>query len=215
MVAPVAVVHKSVYGAYILALLAAINVSSYMDRTILAILAPSIKAEMGISDTLWGVVAGMAFAIPYALAGIPLAQLADRWSRRGVLALAVSLWSGMTALCGFAASYVQLVLGRMGVGVGEAANLPAAQGIIAGYYPPEKRSGALAFHSAGIAAGSMLGLVLGGWIGHVFGWRTAFVALGAPGLVLALLVGLTLRDPPTRSPATTTEPSQSSSDCLI
>ena len=184
------------YAGYVLILLTVVNVSSYMDRSVLSILAPGIKAEFGFSDTAWGAIAGIAFAIPYALAGIPLARLADRWSRRGVLALAISVWSGMTAICGTATNVTHLVLGRMGVGLGEAGCLPQGQGIVAGYYPAEKRAGAMAIHSAGIATGTMLGLIAGGWIGHEYGWRAAFLALGIPGLLLSLLVATTVNDPP-------------------
>jgi len=181
---------------YALALLTAVYVVNFIDRQILAILIEPIKAELGVSDTAMGFLSGSAFALFYAFAGIPIARWADRGVRRDVIALGLALWSGMTALSGIARSFAQLALARTGVGVGEAACSPAAHSLIADYFPREKRATAMAIYSTGIHAGILLGFVLGGWIREAFGWRAAFLCVGTPGLVLAVIVRWTLREPP-------------------
>jgi predicted MFS family arabinose efflux permease len=181
---------------YALALLTAVYVVNFIDRQILSILIDPIKAELGVSDTAMGFLSGSAFALFYTFAGIPIARWADRGVRRDVIAVGLALWSGMTALSGVARSFAQLALARTGVGVGEAACSPAAHSLIADYFPREKRATAMAIYSTGIHAGILLGFVLGGWIREAFGWRAAFLCVGLPGLVLAVIVRLTLREPP-------------------
>jgi len=179
-----------------LALLVLLFVLSYVDRQILSVLLEPIKAELGASDTAMGFLSGIAFALFYTTAGVPIARLADRGSRRDVLVFGVVAWSAMTACCGLARNFVQLALARFGVGIGEAALNPTAHALIADYYPPERRATALAIFNMGGNVGVMLGFIAGGWIGETFGWRTAFFVVGLPGLAAALLTRLVLREPP-------------------
>ena len=168
---------------------------SFIDRQILAILLPSIKAEFGVDDWVLGFLAGSAFALFYATLGIPIAKLADRGSRRNLIAWSLALWSGMTALCGAAANIVQLALARIGVGVGEAGLSPAAHSMIADYYPPEQRSSAMGIFTLGISGGIMLAYLTGGWVVQNIGWREAFFIVGLPGILLAILFRFTVREP--------------------
>jgi predicted MFS family arabinose efflux permease len=184
------------YLRWLLLLLFLITTSASMDRTILAALGQAIKADLKLSDLELGALGGLSFAIFYSLAGLPIARLADRASRVRILAVATALWSAMTALSGTASLYWQLFLCRMGVGVGEAAQLPCSYPLIADHFPKEKRGRAIALVTLGVPAGSLIGAVGGGLIAQHFHWRWAFVAAGAPGLLLAALVFLTLREPP-------------------
>ncbi len=168
---------------------------NFLDRQILGILLVPIQQEFGASDTAMGLLAGLYFALLFTLAGIPIAQLADRGVRRNVLALGLAVWSGMTLVCGQAHSFAQLALGRVGVGIGEATCLPAAHSMISDLYPRERRTGALAVFSSGIHLGTLIAFVLGGWFAARYGWRTAFLAAGLPGIVLALVLRLALREP--------------------
>ena len=132
----------------------------------------------------------------YIVLGIPVARFADRHNRRNLIALAVALWSGMTALCGVAANFLQLALARIGVGVGEAGCSPPAHSMIADLYPPEQRSTAMGVYTIGISVGIMLAYILGGWVVQNIGWREAFFIVGIPGLLLALIVRFTVVEPP-------------------
>lgn len=158
-----------------------------------------IQRELGTSDTAMGFLTGVTFAVFYTLAGIPIARWADRGVRRDVIAVGLALWSGMTALSGFAHSFAQLALARVGVGVGEAACSPSAHSLIADYFPRQKRATAMAIYSTGIHAGILIGFVSGGWIQQAFGWRAAFWIVGAPGIALAIVTRFTLREPPRTS----------------
>ncbi len=169
---------------------------SYMDRQILSILLEDIKADLLLSDTQLGVLSGLAFALFYATLGIPVAWLADRKNRRNIIAIALALWSGATALCGFAQNFVQLLLARIGVGIGEAGSSPPSHSMIADLYGPEKRAGALAIYSLGVTLGAAMGTILGGTIAHYFGWRMAFFVIGLPGILLAVAVRLFAIEPP-------------------
>ena len=184
------------YPKYVLGLLVVVYVCNFVDRTILTILLEPIKRDLGISDTALGFLTGFAFAVFYTFAGIPIARLADRGVRRNIIAVGLVVWSSMTALSGFAQSFLHLALARIGVGVGEAAGSPPAHSIISDYFPVERRATALAIYSCGIPLGSMIGLIAGGWLNELFSWRVAFFVVGVPGLVLALLVRLTIREPP-------------------
>ncbi len=178
-----------------LALLTLAYALNFLDRQIVNVLLVPIQREFGVSDAALGALAGLSFALLFTLAGIPLAQWADRGSRRDLLALGLLVWSGMTALCGAAQNFVQLALARVGVGLGEASCVPSAHSLLSDLYPRERRAAALAVFSSGIFLGSLAGYALGGWLGERGAWRTAFVVAGLPGVLLALVVRLVLREP--------------------
>jgi MFS family permease len=180
---------------YVLGLLVVVYTFNFIDRQILAILLPAIKAEFGVTDTILGFLAGSAFALFYATLGVPIALLADRWNRRNLIALALAIWSGMTALSGVAANIVHLALARIGVGIGEAGCSPPAHSMISDLYGPGERSTAMGIFTLGISAGIMIAYLAGGWVAENIGWREAFLIVGLPGLVLALLVRFTVREP--------------------
>jgi len=183
------------YRRYALLLLLLVLTASHVDRQILGILLEPIKRELLLSDTQLGFLSGVAFAIFYATLGIPMAMWADRGNRRNIITLALSVWSGMTVLCGMAANFWQLALARIGVGIGEAGSNPPSHSIISDLYPLAERSKAMATFALGVNFGIILGFLLGGWINQWYGWRAAFWVAGAPGLVLALIVRLTLPEP--------------------
>jgi MFS family permease len=184
------------YRAYVLLVLVLVYTFNFIDRVIVGILAPPIKADLGLTDTQLGLLGGTAFALFYTALGIPIARLADRYSRVWIMTVALALWSGFTALCGFAHSYAQLFLARIGVGVGEAGGVAPAYSLVADYFPREQRARALAVYSFGIPIGSALGLLFGGVIASQVDWRAAFITVGLAGLVLAPLFKLTVREPP-------------------
>ncbi len=183
------------YRWYVLAILAISYASSYMDRQILSILLEDIRLEFALSDTQLGLLSGLAFAVFYATLGIPIARIADRLNRVNIIAIAVSVWSGMTMLCGMASSFTQLFLARVGVGVGEAGGTAPAHSVISDYFNENERAFAISIYSLGIALGSLFGLVLGGVVAEFYGWRLAFVVAGLPGLGVALLLRFTVREP--------------------
>lgn len=180
---------------YALGILVVVYTFNFIDRQILAILLPAIKQEFGVGDTVLGFLAGTAFALFYATLGVPIALLADRWNRRNLIALSLTIWSGMTALSGIAGNVVQLALARIGVGVGEAGCSPAAHSMISDYYPPEQRSSAMGIFTLGISFGIMIAFLTGGWVVENIGWREAFLIVGIPGLALAVLLRLTVAEP--------------------
>ncbi len=181
---------------YTLFVLVLIYASSHVDRYIVGILAESIKLDLGISDTQLGVLIGLTFAIFYAGLGIPVALMADRMNRRNIIAAAVVIWSGMTALCGLAQNYWQLLLARTGVGVGEAGSSPPSHSMISDLFPLEQRGAAMGFYSAGINIGILVGFAVGGYIDETYGWRIAFFVVGIPGILLGALLMLTVKEPP-------------------
>ncbi|MDZ4867078.1 MAG: MFS transporter [Alphaproteobacteria bacterium] len=183
------------HRTYALIILTLIYMSSHLDRSIVGILAQPIKDELGLSDTQVGFLGGFAFAVFYATLGIPLALLADRTNRRNIIAFAVTVWSVMTVACGFAGNYLQLVLARIGVGVGEAGSSPQSHSMIADMYAPHERSRAMSVYTLGVTLGVMLGFMVGGYVSTHWGWRTAFFVAGAPGLILGVIVWLTVREP--------------------
>ena len=180
---------------YVLGVLVLVYTVNFIDRQILSILLESIKLDLGLSDQALGFLAGFAFAAFYATLGIPIALWADRGNRRNLISIALTLWSAMTALSGFAQNFAQLALARIGVGIGEAGCSPPAHSLISDYYPPRERATALGIYSLGIPLGIMFGLFAGGWINEAFGWRQAFFVVGIPGVVLALVVRFTLPEP--------------------
>lgn len=187
---------SSVYKRYVLGLLLVVYASNFLDRQILAILLQPIKQEMGLSDTQLGLLSGIAFALFYATLGIPLARWADKHNRVNLISVCIAIWSGMTALCGLAGNFLQLLLARIGVGIGEAGCSPPAHSIIADYFPADRRAKAMAIYFLGLPLGSVLGYLLGGWINQLYGWRIALLCVGLPGLALAIVVRLTLKEPP-------------------
>ena len=183
------------YRYYALGLLTLTYAFNFVDRQILAILQEPIKAELGLSDSQLGLLTGFAFAVFYVVCGIPIARWADRGVRRSIIALAIAVWSAMTGLCGLAQNYVQLLLARIGVGVGEAGGSPPAHSMISDIFPPSERATALSTYSVGINIGIMAGFLMGGWLNEFFGWRVAFMVVGIPGVLLAILVRTTLAEP--------------------
>ena len=180
---------------YALAVLVVAYTFSFIDRQILSILLPAIKQEFLVDDWVLGFLAGSAFALFYATLGVPIAVLADRGNRRNLIAVALAVWSGMTALSGFAANIVQLTLARIGVGIGEAGLSPAAHSMIADYYPPHRRSTAMGVFTLGISLGIMIAYLAGGWVADNLGWREAFLIVGVPGLLLAIVVRFSVAEP--------------------
>lgn len=181
---------------YTLFLLVLVFTASHVDRQIVAILQEPIKHAFQISDTQLGLLTGVAFALFYATLAIPMAMWADRHSRRNLIAFSISLWSGMTVLCGMAVQFWQLLLARIGVGVGEAGSNPPSHSIISDLYPAHERATAMAIFSLGVNFGIMLGYLIGGWVNEWIGWRWAFVVAGVPGLVIAVVVRFTMIEPP-------------------
>ncbi|MFP6805596.1 MAG: MFS transporter [Pseudomonadales bacterium] len=184
------------YRNYALGVLFLGYVVNFIDRSILSILLEPIKNDLLLSDTQLGLLGGLAFAIFYTTMGIPIAALADRWNRVKILAISIIIWSAMTAACGLASNFVMLLLARIGVGVGEAGASPPSHSLISDYFPVETRATALSIYALGIPFGSMVGNYVGGWGAAELGWRTTFFLVGVPGIFVALLVWLTLKEPP-------------------
>ena len=180
---------------YALVLLTIVYSFNFIDRQLLSILQEAIKADLGLSDSQLGLLTGFSFALFYVLAGIPIAKLADKHNRKNIIAIAIFVWSFMTAISGFVQNYLQLLLARIGVGVGEAGGSPPSHSIISDIFPPESRASAIGFYSTGVNIGILFGFLLGGWLNEAFGWRTAFMVVGAPGILLAFIVWFTLREP--------------------
>lgn len=180
-----------------------VYIFNFLDRQIVNILAEPIKGDLGLSDTELGLLAGPAFAVFYALLGIPIARYADKdgTNRVRLIAAALAVWSAMTAVCGLAQNFVQLLFARIGVGVGEAGCTPAAHSLITDSVPAEKRSSAIAFYGMGVPIGSLLGLIIGGIVNDLYGWRVALMLVGLPGLLLALFILFVLREPRHLRPA--------------
>jgi len=181
--------------SYALLLLMTVYSANFIDRQLLSILQEPIKIELNLSDGQLGVLTGVSFAFFYVLAGIPIARYADRGNRRNVIAYSVGVWSLMTAVSGAALNYFHLLLARIGVGIGEAGCSPPAHSIISDIFPPKKRASAIAFYSMGVNIGILFGFLFGGWLNEYFGWRVAFVVVGLPGILLAVLVRTTLAEP--------------------
>ncbi len=184
------------YRQYVLGILLVVYVFNFIDRQILSILLEPIRQDLGLSDTQLGFLSGIAFAIFYATMGIPIARLADRSSRVNVIAWALAAWSVMTAVCGLAQNFWQLMLGRIGVAVGEAGASPASHSLISDYFVPETRASAMGIYAMGVPIGTLIGLLAGGWLVHFFDWRTAFIVVGLPGVLMAIIVRFTVKEPP-------------------
>ena len=178
-------------------ILLVVYIFNFIDRQIVNILAEPIAKELSLSDTQIGLMTGLAFALFYTVLGLPIARYADRppTGRPRLIAIALATWSAMTALCGMAQNYTQLLLARIGVGVGEAGCTPAAHSLISDMVPKERRASALAFYALGIPIGTVLGMMIGGLLADVVGWRWAFIVVGIPGVLLALVVVTVMKDP--------------------
>ena len=168
---------------------------NYMDRYMLAVLLPAIKTDLQLSDTEIGFITGLAFTLFYATMGIPIARLADRYNRKNIIAIALTVWSAMTALCGLSQNFMQLAVARVMVGVGEAGASPPSHSLIADLFPVEKRARALSVYSLGAPVGILVGFMVGGWITQLYGWRAALFTVGIPGILVALVVYRKLHEP--------------------
>jgi MFS family permease len=189
-------VYSEGYKTLVLVLLVVAYTFSFIDRTIISTIGQKIKEDLKLDDTQLGMLGGLFFALLYTFLGIPLARLAERLNRVNIIAIAIVIWSGFTALCGSAANFATLAFYRFGVGVGEAGLSPPAHSLISDYYEPKRRASALAIYSFGIPLGSMMGAVLGGQIVEHFSWRMAFVVVGLPGILVALAIKLLIKEPP-------------------
>jgi len=187
---------STAYSNYVLGLLFVVYVFNFIDRQVLSILLDDIKADIGVSDTYMGFLTGFAFVLFYTFAGIPIARLADRRSRRSIIALGLFVWSGMTAASGLVRNFTELALARVGVGIGEAAGSPPAHSLLSDYFAPERRATAMSIYATGVYIGVMLAFVGGGWLSEHFGWRTVYLTIGLAGIPLALLVRCTIRELP-------------------
>ena len=183
------------YRYAVLAMLVLVYTFNFIDRQIVGILAVPIKADLGLTDTQLGLMGGLAFALFYTLLGIPIAVLADRSNRTVIVTVALVVWSAMTAACGFAQSFWQLFLARLGVGVGEAGGVAPSYSLVADYFPPQQRARALAVYSFGVPIGSALGILFGGFIASHVDWRTAFIVVGIAGVLIAPIFRMVVREP--------------------
>lgn len=184
------------YKALVLALLVLAYTFNFIDRTIVATIGQAIKEDLKLTDTQLGLLGGTFFALLYTILGVPIARIAERVSRVNVIALAVIVWSGFTALCGTAGNFVTLAAYRFGVGIGEAGLSPSAHSLISDYYEPKRRASALAVYSFGIPLGAMIGAAGGGWLAQNLNWRMAFIVVGIPGVLVALTIKGLIKEPP-------------------
>ncbi|WBO21689.1 spinster family MFS transporter [Sphingomonas abietis] len=183
------------YALVVASFLALVYSFNFMDRQIMSVLQESIRREMGLSDTQLGMLTGLSFALFYTGFGIPVAWLSDRYRRVSIMAAACAIWSLATAGCGLARGFTQLTFARVMVGAGEAGGSPPSYSLLSDYFPPSRRATGLAIYSLGVPIGSAFGVALGGWVAAHYGWRSAFVAVGLPGLVLAALMLVIVREP--------------------
>ncbi|MBI1197958.1 MAG: MFS transporter [Phenylobacterium sp.] len=185
---------RPAYANYVLALLLAIYVLNNLDRQVINILAEPIKHELHLADWQVGIMSGISFALVYTMLAVPVARLAEYGRRPAIIAAAVAVWCGFTALSSMAQSFAQLCLCRFGVGVGEAGGVPPSQSLISDYFPKEKRSSALGLYAMGVPLGALIGMAFGGLVADAFGWRAAFLMAGAPGVVLVVLILATMKE---------------------
>ncbi len=184
------------YRWYALGVLVVVYASSHVDRQIMGILLEPIKTELGASDTQMGFLVGLTFALFYATLGMPIAMLADRTNRRNIIAIATTIWSGMTVLCAYVGSYAQLAMARIGVGIGEAGSSPPSHSMISDLFSQKQRATAMGIFALGINIGLLIAYLGGGWMSDNWGWRTTFIVVGLPGILIAILVRFTMIEPP-------------------
>lgn len=202
----------SSYAWYVVAVLTLANASAFIDRQVLGLLVAPIRRDLGITDTQMGALYGLAFAAFFILLGVPIGRLADRGSRRTIIGAGIAVWSVMTVLCGMARTYEELLLARVGVGIGEAALAAPALSLLADYFPPARRATALSVYALGVFFGAGAANLVGGavlsridqsgalvWplVGQIRPWQSVFVVVGLPGLLIALLMA-TVREPARR-----------------
>jgi len=183
------------YRYFVLGFLTLIYVFSFIDRQIVNILGIYIIEDLSLSDMQFGALSGVAFAAIYVIFGIPVARLADSGNRRNIIAISLTVWSGMTALCGMATNFLTLFLARVGVGLGEAGCTPPAHTIISDIFPANKRATMLSIYGMGIFFGVLIGYILGGYLAALFNWRMAFILVGFPGVILAIIFTLVVKEP--------------------
>ena len=183
------------YRNYVLMMLTLVYVFNFVDRQLIVILQESIKKDLNLSDSQLGLLSGFTFAIFYVTLGIPIARFADKTNRKNTVTASLCLWSAMTAFSGLARNFIQLLLARIGVGVGEAGGSPPAHAMISDYFPPEKRSTALSVYSTGIYFGILAGFLMGGYLNQHLGWRTAFFVIGIPGIIFSILFYFSVKEP--------------------
>ncbi|MDO8295152.1 MAG: MFS transporter [Caulobacter sp.] len=189
-------VYSNGYKALVLGMLLAAYTFNFIDRTIIATIGQAIKVDLKLTDTQLGLLGGLYFALLYTTLGLPIARWAERGNRTTIITLALVIWSGFTAMCGAATNFVMLAALRFGVGIGEAGCSPPSHSLISDYFEPKKRASALSIYSFGIPLGTMIGAVAGGWIAQNLSWRWAFVLVGMPGIILAILFKLLVKEPP-------------------
>lgn len=187
---------RPAYRWYVLAVLTLVYTFNFVDRQILVILQEQIRVELDLMDWQLGMLSGFVFAIFYSVLGLPIAHLSESFGRKRVVALAIAFWSLMTAISGAAQNYVHLLLLRIGVGVGEAGGSPPSHSMISDIFPRRRRAFALSIFSMGVYFGYLLAYSLGGWVAEDLGWRIAFVVVGLPGVLIAVLVAITVKEPP-------------------
>ena len=180
---------------YVIFILFLVHMFNLMDRQIINVLSPAIQQDFNLSDSQIGILSGLSFALLYAIFGFPIARLADKKNRVKIISVCLAFWSAMTALCGVTQNFLQILLARAGVGIGEAGCNPPAHSLISDYFPREQRATALAIYSIGLTAGSLFGILAGGYLASTLGWRWAFILLGIPGVVLGIVVITTLKEP--------------------
>ncbi|HRH19625.1 MAG TPA: MFS transporter [Brevundimonas sp.] len=188
--------HSPGYARLVLAMLLVVYTFNWIDRQILGILAPAIKADLGLSNTQLGALGGIAFAALYSTLAIPLALIADRTSRTWVITVSLTVWSAFTALCGFAGSFWQMFAFRVGVGVGEAGGVAPSYALITQYFPPHQRARAMSVYALGIPVGLALGVLFGAAIAEAVNWRTAFIVIGVLGVLIAPVFRMIVKEPP-------------------
>ncbi|HXA99849.1 MAG TPA: MFS transporter, partial [Steroidobacteraceae bacterium] len=166
------------------------------DRTLIAIIGQPLKVDLKLSDTELGLLVGPAFAALYAFSGIPIARLAERFNRVNIVFIVMTLWSGLTALCGLTTSFLQLLLLRVGVGFGEAGCTPPAHSLLSDYFDATRRATALSIYSCGISLGYIISAMVGGYVALHYGWRAACLVVGLPGVVVAIIIKQYVKEPP-------------------
>ncbi len=183
------------YKRLVLLLLTAVYAFNAMDRGIISIIGQAMKVDLRLSDTQFGLLSGTAFAALYAFGGMPIARLAERLNRVNIITVALLVWSGLTALCGLAGNFTQLLVSRAGVGIAESGCTPPAHSLISDYFEPARRTSALSVYSSGISVGYVVAALAGGYVAQNYGWRAACAIVGLPGAVLAIALKLLVREP--------------------